>query len=152
MKWCICHFSKWQIHPFIYKGTICFYREIYKFRTTLKLDHICDQYTVQFWTVRCTTAEQHASSWASINILKSEVEFATIELSKNIRFLNPINYYYIDRERHICVKIITYLRYCTTWTYLLVQCPLYSTAVECLQLLTALGSLTCYLSYNCSKT
>ena len=24
MKGCICHFAKWQIHPFISKGTICF--------------------------------------------------------------------------------------------------------------------------------
>ena len=23
MKGCICHFAKWQIHPFISKGTIC---------------------------------------------------------------------------------------------------------------------------------
>ena len=31
MKWCVCHFVKWRIHPFISKGTNYATKMIYQF-------------------------------------------------------------------------------------------------------------------------
>ena len=39
MKGCICHFTKWQIHPFISKGAICRYI-IYRYMHVYRFKHM----------------------------------------------------------------------------------------------------------------
>ena len=53
MKGCICHFVKWQIHPFIFKGTIC--------RGSLFLPHK---------TSGCTTTAFHLAYLESVDLFQ----------------------------------------------------------------------------------